>query len=160
MATGRPYRSPVIHIPPPLFFVAVFAIGWALHEWIAFRLYPEHLTEIAQRIGYGLIGVGTVYGLWGVLTFAHAGTGVFPGQEVKEFVTKGPYRFSRNPMYTGLAVIYLGGMALVNSMWLVWTFPIAVFGLQKLVIKKEEEFLQEKYGADYDAYRNTTRRWI
>ncbi|MCH8032004.1 MAG: isoprenylcysteine carboxylmethyltransferase family protein, partial [Bacteroidetes bacterium] len=103
---------------------------------------------------------GAAFSLWGFLTFVRARTGVLPNQSDTQFITHGPYRFSRNPMYTGLTLMYLGLTRWANSLWPMVMLPLALWALWKLVIQKEEAYLAEAFGDAYRAYKQQVRRWI
>lgn len=75
-------------------------------------------------------------------------------------VTGGVYRLSRNPMYTGLAVFYLGLVLVFGSWWPLLLWPLVIVAVWRLVIRPEERYLSERFGADYTAYRSSVRRWL
>ena len=75
-------------------------------------------------------------------------------------VTDRPYRFTRNPMYTGLTVAYLGGAALLDSGWPIIVLPIVLFVLVRTVVSREETYLNHAFGADHGAYTARVRRWL
>jgi protein-S-isoprenylcysteine O-methyltransferase Ste14 len=79
---------------------------------------------------------------------------------VTALITTGIYRFSRNPMYTGLALVVAGGALLAGTWWPVLTLPVALFAVRKLAIGPEEAYLAERYGSVYNDYRLTVRRWL
>ena len=75
-------------------------------------------------------------------------------------VTSGPFARSRNPLYVGLLVLYLGLALLAPTLWGVVLFPVAVLLVYWGAIHPEERFLHERFGAPYDAYRQRVRRWL
>ena len=78
----------------------------------------------------------------------------------KALATGGIYRLTRNPMYLGAIVAFVGlGLWLANS-WLVVLIPVMALALQKLAIEREEAYLRQRFGADYDNYCSRVRRWI
>ena len=85
---------------------------------------------------------------------------VRPDQSASQLVTQGPYRFTRNPMYTGLTMQYVGGAVLLDSGWPIIVLPIVLFVLVRTVISREEEYLNNAFGADYGAYTTRVRRWL
>ncbi len=86
-----------------------------------------------------------------------------PGQTSKAtnaIVTTGPYRFSRNPIYAGLSLIY-AGLALGLALW--WTLallPVIWIILHFGVVRREEAYLEARFGQAYKDYRSRTRRYI
>jgi protein-S-isoprenylcysteine O-methyltransferase Ste14 len=105
-----------------------------------------------------LAGVGLAVA--GRIRFARAGTEINTFAEPGRLVTDGIYRFTRNPIYLGLALV-AGGAALacgaITSLLLAAAF-VAV--TDRWYIAFEEEQLAAKFGAAYQAYRRSTRRWI
>jgi protein-S-isoprenylcysteine O-methyltransferase Ste14 len=75
-------------------------------------------------------------------------------------VTNGPYRFSRNPSYVSLTLLYGGIACLVNSLWVLLMVVPAVTVMHFGVIKREERYLEAKFGDEYREYKTTVRRWV
>ncbi len=75
-------------------------------------------------------------------------------------VDKGPYRLTRNPMYTGMSLVYLGAMLLLNWGWALVLFPLVLILLYRFVISREEAYLTSEFGEEYLAYCRKVRRWI
>jgi len=75
-------------------------------------------------------------------------------------VQHGPYRYTRNPMYLGMAVSYVGFSLVVNSAWPLLLLPLALVGLYRLVIAVEERYLEATFGEEYLAYKKKVRRWL
>jgi protein-S-isoprenylcysteine O-methyltransferase Ste14 len=63
-------------------------------------------------------------------------------------------------MYTGLAILYLGGAFLLGSWWPILLLPPVLIAVTLLVIRPEERYLSERFGRDYADYRNRVRRWL
>jgi protein-S-isoprenylcysteine O-methyltransferase Ste14 len=94
------------------------------------------------------------------MQFGRAKTPPNPGRASTTLVIEGPFRFTRNPMYLGLTLIYVGIAFAANSAWLLGlTAPLLIvmhFG----VIVREEAYLERKFGDAYLQYRKTVRRWF
>jgi len=95
-----------------------------------------------------------------VFLFRRAGTTPNPTKPTTALVLRGPYRFTRNPMYLGFAALYLGVTLLVNSLWPLLLFPAVVGLVQGRVIAREEAYLEAKFGNEYRAYKMRVRRWL
>jgi protein-S-isoprenylcysteine O-methyltransferase Ste14 len=95
-----------------------------------------------------------------ILAFRRAGTSPNPWRPTTAMVTGGPYRLSRNPMYLGFTLLYLGAACWANSLWLLLFLPVILALMQQLVILREERYLERRFGAEYVGYRNRVRRWI
>ena len=95
-----------------------------------------------------------------MMTFRRAKTAINPHHSASQLVTHGPYRFTRNPMYTGLTLEYLGGSALLDSAWPVIVLPIVILILVETVISREEMYLRDAFGVEYTGYAASVRRWL
>ena len=74
-------------------------------------------------------------------------------------IKDGPYRYSRNPGYLALTLLYLGVVFLVESVWAgVLLIPVLVV-MTYAVIKKEEAHLESVFGEEYRQYKSQVRRW-
>jgi protein-S-isoprenylcysteine O-methyltransferase Ste14 len=115
-------------------------------------------------VGAGLIAFGLAMLVWTVLLFDRVGGGTLGVGEVMgepvKLVMRGPYRHVRNPMMTGVFCIQLGTAIALASPWLFGWFAL-FFTLTLIAIRvKEEPHLSERYGAEYDEYRQNVPRWI
>jgi len=72
----------------------------------------------------------------------------------------GIYGITRNPMYVGLAILYLGITCLVGNWWNVILFPLLFIIVQEYIIKREEKYLELEFGKEYNEYKKTVRRWL
>jgi protein-S-isoprenylcysteine O-methyltransferase Ste14 len=95
-----------------------------------------------------------------LLIFHKARTTTVPGRASAKLVTWGPYRISRNPMYVGLTLAYLGEAGLLKQLWPVIVLPLVLAYINSIVIPVEEARLKEVLGEDYGHYCSRTRRWI
>ena len=161
----QPPPNPGVRVPPPLLFVAGFLLAWLVDARLA-RLpviagvgAPSAPHRAVQGTGIALVLAGAALALWGMLTFARARTAILPHRPAARLVTGGPYRVTRNPMYTGLATAYVGAALIANTVWPLIVLPVVVRVLYALVIRREERYLAGAFGADYDAYRARVRRW-
>ena len=74
--------------------------------------------------------------------------------------TDGPYRYSRNPAYLGMAITYVGIGLAAAAPWALLMLAPAMLVIQYGVIAREERYLERLFGEDYLADKRTTRRWI
>lgn len=163
MQSGRrpPEKRPraLMRIPVPWVFVLAYLMGVGL-ETVSFRSRSFSDAFPVGEIGIVFFAVGAVLAAWGWLIFRRGKTTSVPGQSSTKLVTWGPYRFTRNPMYVGLAIAYLGEAAILRQVWPVLLLPLVLAYLNWIVIPVEEERLREVFGPEYEAYRNTVRRWL
>jgi protein-S-isoprenylcysteine O-methyltransferase Ste14 len=154
------FGGPNIRIPPA-FFVGGFLIGLLLESVFRIRLVGGDTAPRAlATLGWAIALVGLGFSLWGIFTFQRAHTPMFPYGQAQRVVQSGPYRFTRNPMYVGGVVSYLGIAVAMNVVWPVVLLPLVLWALFAFVIKEEERYLDELFGDDYAAYRKRVRRWI
>jgi protein-S-isoprenylcysteine O-methyltransferase Ste14 len=140
-------------------FVLNYLLGAALHTLWPIRL-PWPLPVDPSIVGAVVFVLGVLVAGAGWLTFYRAGTTRVPGERSTALVTWGPYRVTRNPMYVGLSIAYLGEAGLLHQLWPVLLLPLTMAYLDRLVIPVEESRLHEVFGDAYDAYRARVRRWL
>ena len=159
--TGRvPLSNAGVRFPPPFLFVIGLVVGWVLDRyWHALPL-SGFAGSALKPFGVAAVALGVLLSGWGVMTFRRAKTAIVPHHSASQLVTNGPYRFTRNPMYTGSTIAYLGGAALMNSAWPVVVLPAVIFILVKTVISREEMYLRDAFGAEYAGYVASVRRWL
>ncbi len=141
----------------PLLYAATLGAGLVL-QW----LIPRHpLPPVPARLFGGLLLIGSAaLARWGERTMRRAGTNVDPRQPAVALVVEGPFRFSRNPLYLSLTGLYLGMALLVNAIWpLILLVPLLAV-VHWGIIKREERYLEAKFGEPYHAYRARVRRWL
>ena len=152
--------GPDVRYPPPLLFVFGIVAGWLLYRAFPLPLIGSTARSAAALVGWLLVALGTGLSVWALATLRGAGTPIRPNQPASTLVTHGPYRHSRNPMYLGLCVVYLGVILLVNSMWTVLFVPFVIAILFLSVIRREERYLAATFGIAYHEYRHRVRRWL
>ena len=152
--------GPGIKFYPPLYFLVGGAVAWGLHRRLAFDIDGAGVSDLQWRLGLALVVLGSVLMTWAIATFARARTTVRPDRAANRLVTGGPYAFSRNPIYLADCLVYLGVALLTNSAWALVVLPFVVASLSVRVIRREEGYLRDAFGGDYDDYRRRTRRWM
>jgi protein-S-isoprenylcysteine O-methyltransferase Ste14 len=143
--------------PPPLIYLAGLVVGIVLDA-----LLPERSLPWAIRWVLG--GVVAVAGIALLASFNTAftrrGTAVEPWKPTTAIVTTGPYRITRNPAYLGMALLYIGITLLAAVPWALLILPIVIVVIDRMVIAREERYLERKFGDEYVDYKGTVRRWI
>ena len=89
-----------------------------------------------------------------------AGTNVRPDRPSLAIVTDGPFRYSRNPLYLAGLGLYVAVALLVNTLWPFALLPVMLLILDRGIVRREERYLEAKFGGPYRAYRARVRRWI
>jgi protein-S-isoprenylcysteine O-methyltransferase Ste14 len=154
-----PLSNPGVRFPPPTIFVAGFFAGWLLDRRVRALPLSELLGGAGEIVGVVLVAIGLGLTLWGLATFHAARTAIMPNQAASRIVTSGPYRFTRNPMYTGLTIGYIGGAGVIDTAWPLVLLPLVLALLVELVISREERYLSEAFGDAYDEYKSRVGRW-
>ena len=149
--------SPGVVVFPPVLFGGTLLVGLLLHWLRPAAILPSlaaRLLGLVVLIASGLL-VRSAEG-----AMRRAGTDPRPNHPSLAIVTGGPFRFTRNPMYLGTTGLYVAVSLLVNARWpLVLLLPMLAV-LQWGVVRREERYLEEKFGEPYRAYRSRVRRWV
>jgi protein-S-isoprenylcysteine O-methyltransferase Ste14 len=150
-------RPNTIHWPPILYLLTLVA-AYGLDRWQP--LPPLAQPPIDGLIGWPLFALGAGLGVAGLVRFRVTGTSFDPTAPADALATGGIYQLSRNPMYLGALVAFVGlGLAL----GLTWLVPLAVVlsvALRQLAILPEEAYLERRFGDAYRRYKSNVRRWL
>ena len=144
-------------IMPPTYFLICLVMAFILNF-----LFPglKIILVPYNFFGIPLIFLGITVAIWADQLFKRKKTTVKPFEESSVLVTKGPFRFSRHPMYLGF-VLVLFGLALGLGNVIVFLSPIAMFIVFELLfIPHEEKSLEETFGKDYLEYKKRVRKWL
>ena len=162
MTTGTPLTNPGVRFPPPLIFLLGLGLAWLLDTRVlSLPISRVHSQgHVLQDTGHAAVILGLLLVFWGMFTFARAKTAILPMRAASHIVDHGPYRFTRNPMYTGLSLAYLGGALAMNSVWALILFPFVIAIVSRYVIAREERYLSSAFGEDYASYTRRVRRWL
>jgi protein-S-isoprenylcysteine O-methyltransferase Ste14 len=157
----KPNR-PDIHVAPPLVFIAGFGAAVIVDRLIRpWRMVDrETAASVLAIVGVALGLLGVALAIWGVVTFRAASTSVLPFRPATALVRRGPYRFTRNPMYVGMTLGYAGMSVVLNTWWPLLLLPLVLSALVRLVVSREEAYLTTIFGADYRDYTRSVRRWL
>ena len=154
----NPFRL-LMRIPVPWVFILAYVLGAGLEQALPIRANNRTPPGFFMA-GTILFVIGAAIAGWGLVTFKVARTTTVPGKASSRLVNWGPYRFSRNPMYVGLIVAYLGEAAMLRQVWPALLLPLIVGYLNWIVIPVEESKLTEVFAEEYDRYRAKVRRWV
>ena len=146
-----------IRVPPPVYLLVCFLAGVGLE--LAFPIDgPSTPVRIAVAVACGLAWLALDG--WAMTAFVRAGTSIPPMRPSTVLVTSGAYRLSRNPMYVGMAFLYVALAFAFSVIWALALLPIAILALDRLVIAKEEPYLERTFGQPYLDYKRRVRRWL
>lgn len=149
----------LMRLPVPWVFVLAFLVGVGLQFLVSIHIGSSGAVLLMKIAGGVLFVVGASVAAWGLFIFHRAGTTTVPGEPSLRLVTEGPYRFSRNPMYVGLVLAYLGEVGLLTQIWPLFLLPFTVAYVNWVVIPVEEATLKG-FQDRYEQYCARVRRWV
>jgi protein-S-isoprenylcysteine O-methyltransferase Ste14 len=150
---------PGVYVPPPLLYVIVFLSGIALQKY--YPLPSAFFGSATANILSGIfIALAVLLLMSSIRQFIVSKNTLIPIKPATSLQTTGIYAITRNPMYTGLLALYIGITFIAGSWWDFILLPLLVVVVQVFVIKKEEKYLERKFGDTYTRYRRKVRRWI
>lgn len=149
----------LMRVPVPWVFVLTYLVGAELGSFRRLTIRPESAV-VSMIAGGVLFAVGAVIAGWSLVLFRKARTTTVPGNTSAKLVTSGPYRFTRNPMYIGLTLAYMGEAGLLKQIWPVIVLPLILGYLNWTVIPVEEARLKAVFQDEYEQYRSRVRRWV
>ena len=145
--------SPRVFLPPPLIFGGLLALGLLLDR-DPLRFGPVSISGMVLAAG-GVVLIGVALGL-----FRSSRTRPEPWQPASSLVNRGIYRFTRNPMYLGMAMFSLGIAMVFTSLAGAVLALAALIIIDRAVVRREEAYLTRRFGQDYLVYKARVRRWL
>jgi protein-S-isoprenylcysteine O-methyltransferase Ste14 len=142
--------------------------------WVVFAAVPAELIDLNEALGWprwesdALRVAGAALMLLGVAVFTHTfllfarfgkGTPV-PANPPKRFVTRGLFRYSRNPMYVAYALTLIGEFLWFGHATLLAYVGVYIAACQAVIVWWEEPVLRRRFGEEYARYLRTVRRWL
>jgi protein-S-isoprenylcysteine O-methyltransferase Ste14 len=149
--------APGVVAPPPFIYLGALVLGFALEALLPSASLPAWLT---WSLGGVLLLAGIALMSSFLTAFRRAHTNVDVRRPTTTIVTTGPYRFTRNPAYVGLTLIYSGIAILAGALWPFATLAVALVVMDVGVIRREERYLERKFGDEYLRFKAQRRRWL
>jgi protein-S-isoprenylcysteine O-methyltransferase Ste14 len=156
--SGAPDVAGVIALPP-LIFLGFLAAATVLEAVVPLPVLAAHalaryLAGAAfAACGFVIIGMGT-------RRFLAAGTNIPPTLPTTALVVEGIYGRTRNPLYLGTTLVYLGLSVAAGSLWAIVLVVPLLWVINVGVVAREERYLERKFGDAYRAYKARVRRWV
>ena len=148
-----------VRFPPPLICIAGLALGIAAdHIFNLPTLGLPPATRSVAGIVIDLIGFLVMFA--GAGLFLRRRTAILPFKPASALVTSGIFGWTRNPMYLGMAVFYVGLAIIMNSLAALVLLPLVLVIVQTQVITREEAYLERAFGDEYIAYKTRVGRWF
>lgn len=151
--------NPGVVAPPPAIYFAGLVAGLIFnYVFPATIVFLPRMAEIIIGIVFVVIAGFVIFAAF--RAFSRAKTNVEPWKPTTAIVASGVYRFSRNPIYLAMILLYTGAGLLLDSLWvLLFAVPV-LFLINFGVILREEKYLTAKFGGEYLDYQKRVRRWL
>ena len=146
-----------VHAPPPLLYSGTLLLGLLLNKLFPLPFLPSGLN---RAVGASMVIGGQIVAIASVRALRRAGNSPRPDVPVRELVEEGPYSRSRNPLYLSMTMIYAGIAAMANARWSILLLPAALTAINNGMVRREESYLEEKFGDRYRDYKARVRRWL
>ncbi|WP_420409238.1 methyltransferase family protein [Hoeflea sp.] len=141
---------------PPLLIVGLTALAIALQ--VILPIDPGFSSS--RILGAVLIVAALTIDLWAMKTLNDGRTTILPNRGSSHLVTKGPFQFSRNPIYLANLILMVGLGLFFGNGWMLLLAPVDALLTHILAVKREENHLIAMFGFEYEAYCRRVRRWI
>jgi protein-S-isoprenylcysteine O-methyltransferase Ste14 len=151
----HPNINPMVH--PPIVALIFIAIAYFLGRFVPL---PFAVPLALRYVGFGLTFVGFLLGIGALNEFRKARTTLDPHGSVKKLVTSGIYRFTRNPIYLGFLLMVIGVPLNFGLYWGIVMAPFYIILMNRLIIEREENYLEKKFKNTYTNYKSQVRRWL
>jgi protein-S-isoprenylcysteine O-methyltransferase Ste14 len=144
-------------LEPPTFLLIYLLLALTLHFFFPIK---DIISGLYRFLGVLIIAFGVVINLWADSLFKKEKTTVKPDELPSKLITKGPFRFSRHPMYLGFVLLLLGVAIILGSLSS-FISPVLMFlTLEWKFIPLEEKQMEKSFEEKYLEYKNRVRRWL
>ncbi len=150
-------KGAAVKFPPPLLFLTVMGLAYAVND-----LRPLGLggSSALSYIAALFISLGAVVIALAFFYFRQAQTHIEPWKPTTAIISSGIFSYSRNPIYLAFCFIQIGAGIFLNNAWMLISVLLSAFLVYHIAIKKEEAYLDAKFGEGYIGYKNRVRRWL
>jgi protein-S-isoprenylcysteine O-methyltransferase Ste14 len=146
-----------IAIKPPKVLLTTLAIAMVLHLWRVINIFEN--SQVGHTIGWSLLIVSVFFMMWAVRTMNNHKVD-FRFAPVPRVVSKGPYKYTRNPMYVAMTLLIISIGFILNGLWFLIMAGLFVIFIHINVVKIEEKYLEKELGDEYKKYKLRVRAWI
>jgi len=142
---------------PPMYFKISLIAAAAFH----FLIPLQHIISSPYNyFGVTFIIIGLVLNIWADQIFKKENNPISPDKKPKVLIERGPYKISRNPMYFGMALALFGTAVIFDSAGSILGLVIFILCIERFFIPLEEKNMEERFGKEFEIYKNKVRRWI
>ena len=151
--------NPGVYVPPPLFYVLTFIAAILIQSKIKIddAFFHEKGTKITGVI---FLIIAIFFLVKSLGQFFQSKNSLITIKPATSLQTTGIYNVTRNPMYVGLAIVYLGISCFIGNWWNIILFFLLLLIIQEYIIKHEEKYLERRFGQEYLDYKLKVRRWL
>jgi protein-S-isoprenylcysteine O-methyltransferase Ste14 len=149
--------GPAFRMWPPVSVGGPLVLGLLVSSWAG---DPLDSTAVTTALGWLLIAAFAVWNGWALVMIGRHRTALLPGAETTTVIDRGPFAWSRNPLYVGLLVGSAGVALAATSAWALAALPLEWALLRWGAVLPEERYLTTKFGATYTDYADRVRRWV
>jgi protein-S-isoprenylcysteine O-methyltransferase Ste14 len=150
---------PAVYIPPPLIYIAIFFASLFMQKLVPLST-DFFYTSTSKIIGVVIILIGLFFNFPSLLQFFKTRNTIITSKPATSLQTTGIYAISRNPMYIGLILFYIGISFLIGNWWNFILLPLLILVVQEYIIKREEKYLDRRFGQEYFIYKLKVKRWF
>ena len=149
--------NPGIRVPPPPVYLLALLLGLLVDRRVHVPFLPRGVTRV---LWWPLVGGAIVLAAWFIRTMRAAETTIRIDKPVSSLTQDGPFRYSRNPGYLSLTMLYAGIAIRRNALCAILLLPLVLWVIQCEVIEREERYLERTFGEEYLDYKRRVRRWV
>ena len=149
--------TPAVLAPPPVIYGVYLLAGLGLQSFWPVAVLPEAIRYVA---GGGMVAASFVIAGLGLRVFVRARTSVNVYRSSSALIVKAPFRYSRNPLYVSLTALYFSIALAMDNFWILALVVPAVVVMHYGVVMREERYLELRFGAEYERYKASVRRWL
>ena len=150
---------PAVKFPPPLLYLGAILFGWLLDYLLPIPAIALSV-DISRLLGVIFLLAGIAVNIGGVMQFRIQKENLIPWTGSEKMIAEGIYKITRNPMYLGMTLIVVAIGLFFSSYAIVVLGLFAAIVIDRLVIAREEAYLEARFGQSYTDYKTQVRRWI
>ncbi len=159
--TPMPEAAATRGFPAPLVFLLAFIVAAVLQRAVPLKpALPGVWGMVGLTIAILLLVAAAGIGPPALMVMRKAHTSPSPYRPVNALVIEGPFKFSRNPMYLSMVLMFAAAAILFGIVWMLVLLPLVILVLNVVVIGREERYMEAKFGQAYRDYRGQVRRWL
>lgn len=154
------YRIRPVKYPwPAFFYIAAIAFALGIQGVMPLHL-PDERLMLLRGMGGVVILLGLYLVVWASIMLFRNRTSVLSNRTAARLVIRGPFRYTRNPIYLGYTVLTMGAGIYADNLWIIFASLAAAAATHLYVIRKEEMHLLARFGYEFERYCRRTRVWI